>query len=308
VSAEVRELLARAAARPRTAADYDEIDRRARARGRRRTAGRVAGLSLAAATVVAGVAAVAPRQDRGVRPAPAVSVTGVPWTDNSLPAPARTVGARVRMPLVLPDGTRVELSLPRGVDWGGMPAVPYGGVAVDDVLTSDFHVMRGGLAYFAGEGDLQRTLLTAPGRVVSYWMMYTPGGPGYYVVVDFGPWVIGIWGVQRLKTEEQLRALAENLTGTVTDDGFLVLRPTGPVRLLGPGSGAAPTIHVGDLAGTGLSVTAEPCTRDTTWLTGTREQSEAGACRPGWGVTVRVHGPRDIVKTFHNDIELRRYP
>src|SRR5688572_7739355 len=95
VSAEVRDVLARAAAEPRIPVDYDEIDRRARARRRRRTRLRVAGASLAAAAAVAGVAVVAAPDEPDVRPAPAVSVTGAPWIENSLPAPVRTSGARV---------------------------------------------------------------------------------------------------------------------------------------------------------------------------------------------------------------------
>jgi hypothetical protein len=209
------------------------------------------------------------------------------------------------MPLVLPDGTRVELSVPRGVDWAGMPLVPYGGVELPGVFTSDFHVMPGGLAYFAREGSMERELVSAPGRVASLWTMYTPGGPGRYVVVDFGSWVIGIWGVSLAETEEQVRTVAENLTGTVTDDGFLVLRATGPLRLLGAGSGAAPAIQIGDPTGVGLTVAAEPCTRATDWVSGTPAESEAGTCRPGWGVTVRVHGPREIVDGIRDDIEVR---
>jgi hypothetical protein len=303
---EVREALARAAAQPRMPVDYDEIDRRARARGRRRTRLRVAGVSLAAATAVAGAVVVAPRDDHDVRPAPAVPVTGAPWIENRLPASVRTAGGRALMPLVLPDGTRVELSLPRGVDWGGMPVVPYGGVELPGVFTSDFHVLRGGLAYFASEGRMERELFSAPGRVATLWTMHTPGGPGRYVVVDFGSWVIGIWGASQVKTDQQLQTIAENFTGTVTDDGFLVLRPTGPLRLLGAGSGAAPAVEVGDPAGLGLTVAAEPCTTDASWVSGTAAEAEAGLCRPAWGVTVRVHGPRDVVDSVRDAIDVRR--
>jgi hypothetical protein len=307
VSAEVRDVLARAAAEPRIPVDYDEIDRRARARRRRRTRLRVAGASLAAAAAVAGVAVVAAPDEPDVRPAPAVSVTGAPWIENSLPAPVRTSGARVLMPLVLPDGTRVELSLPRGVDWGGMPMVPYGGVDLPGVFTSDFHVLPGGLAYFASEGRLERELFSAPGRVATLWSMHDPNGPRRYIVVDFGSWVIGIWGASLAETDEQLRTVAENFGGTVTD-GFLVLRATAPLRLLGAGSGAAPAVQVGDRTGIGLTVAAEPCSDDTSWVSGTAAEAEAGVCRPGWGVSVRVHGPRDVVDSVRGSVDVRRIP
>jgi len=305
---DVRDVLTRAAAKPRAHVDYDEIDRRARARRWRRARLRAAGVSLAAVTTVAGVAALrAPGGDPDVRPAPAVPTTAAPWIENSLPAPARTAGERVLMPLVLPDGTRVELSLPRGVDWGGMPAVPYGGVELPGAATRDIHMLRGGLAWFAAEGRKERDLPSAPGQAVSLWSMRDPNGPGRYLVVDLGSWVVGVWDAAggAGMTDEQLRTVAQNLRGTVTD-GFLVLRATGPLRLLGAGSGAAPAVQVGDPTGVGLTVLAEPCRTETRWVSGTAEEAEAGVCRPGWGVTVRVHGPRDVVDGVRGSIDVRR--
>jgi hypothetical protein len=146
-------------------------------------------------------------------------------------AGCRSAGADA---LVLTDGTRVELSLPRGVDWGRMPVVPYGGVALPDVAERDIHLQRGGLAWLAANGRKERDLFSAPGRAVSLWSMHDPNGPGRYVVVDFGSWVIGVWDGAggALMTDEELRTVAQHLGGTVTD-GFLVLRATGPLRLLG---------------------------------------------------------------------------
>jgi len=106
-------------------------------------------------------------------------------------------------------------------------------------------------------------------------------------------------------TDEQLRTVAQHLRGTVTD-GFLVLRPTGPLRLLGAESDAAPAVQVGDPTGIGLTVLAEPCRTDTRWVSGTAEEAEAGVCRPGWGVTVRVHGPRDLVDSVRGSVDVRR--
>jgi hypothetical protein len=311
MSTDVGELLRRAASAPLGPVDYDWVDRRARERRRRRNLVRLAAASVATVSVVGvagAVATSAPDGDAVVTPAPAASAATTtatttttttrtaPSTANRLVPVVRSDGSRATMPLVLPDGSRVELTLPGGGAWDGiwrgMEAHPYVGFNLSGVEESDVIAPAGGVAWFAARGHPEAEILAEPGRTVTLWDVSDVDGRRGYLVFDFGTWVVGV--AAGSMSDAQLRTFARNLHGSLAD-GFLVLRTTTPLRFLKPEEGGPPYIILVDGARRGVEVRRASCTR-VLWDTGEwNTDNRASVCRPEWGVTVDVHGPRAFV-------------
>lgn len=314
---DVGELLRRAASSPLGPVDYDWVDRRARERRLRRNLVRVVAASAATVAVVGVAGAVATSGPGGrptVTPGPAASTTTTPTTTprtapaiaNRLTPTVRRNGSRATMPLVLPDGSRVELTVPAGGAWDGiwrgMGAWPYVGFDLAGIDQSDVIAPPGGLAWFAERGHREAQVLAEPGRSVTLWEVSDVDGRRRYLVFDFGDWVVGV-GAGSMN-DAQLRTFARNLEGSLAD-GFLVLRPTAPLRFMGPEDGAAPYILMVDGSRRGVEVRRASCSR-VLWDTGEWDSdNRASVCRPEWGVTVDVHGPRAFVNAVLEALDVR---
>jgi hypothetical protein len=309
MNADVGELLRRAASPPLGPLDYDWVDRRARERRRRRNLLRVVAASAATVAVVgvAGVVATsAPDDDNPVVvPTPAASSTATqaaPRTANRVAPAVRRDDSGVAMPLVLPDGSRVELSLPASSAWEGMEANPYVGFGLAGTAQLDVVVPPGGLAWFAARGHREAEILAEPDRTVTLWEVRDIDGLRRYLVFDFGTWVVGV--KDESMSDAQRRTFARSLHGSLAD-GYLVLRTSAPLRFLGPEDGGAPLIQMVDRARRGISVQRAACTR-VLWDTGEGDPANrASVCRPEWGVTVEVHGPRAFVDAVLATLEVR---
>jgi hypothetical protein len=311
MSADVGELLRRAASSPVGPLDYDWVDRRARERRRRRNLLRVVGASAATVAVVAAVGVVAtsggpavvtPAPAPSAVTAPAVTAPAAPWTANRVVPVVRRHGSGVVMPLVLPDGSRVEVSLPASSVWDDMDANPNVGLYLEGVGERDVIVPRGGLAWFAARGLQEAEILAEPGRTVTLWEVREEGELRRYLVFDFGAWVVGVRGEM---SDAQLRTFARSLHGSLVD-GFLVLRPAAPLRFLGPEDGATPPMtQVGDdRARRGIAVWRAGCSR-VLWDTGEGfPANRASVCRPEWGVSVEVYGARAFVDSVLGSLKV----
>jgi hypothetical protein len=314
MSTDVGELLRRAASAPLGPVDYDWVDRRARERRRQRNLVRLAAASVAAVAVIGVTGAVATSTRAGdavVTPAPAASAattTTAPSTANRLVPAVRRDGSLATMPLVLPDGSRVELTLPGGGAWDGiwrgMEAYPYVGFNLSGVEESDVIAPAGGVAWFAARGHREAEILAEPGRTVTLWDVSDVDGRRGYLVFDFGTWVVGV--AAGSMSDAQLRTFARSLHGSIAE-GFLVLRTTAPLRFLKPEEGGPPYIILVDGARRGVEVRRASCTR-VLWDTGEwNTDNRASVCRPEWGMTVDVHGPRAFVDDVLAVLDVRSH-
>jgi hypothetical protein len=162
-----------------------------------------------------------------------------------------TAGAAI--PLTFPDGLRVELRLPDGVDvtTKGMRPYSWARLAMGErEIQRDFVIER-------LDSERAKSLLEAP-RLTTY-----EGSDGTavplvngreagvetldYLLFRFGSWVVAVYDYPEesefagSRMTERERALwARHLRGRETDDGWLVLEASPPLELAGPGWGGPP--------------------------------------------------------------------
>jgi hypothetical protein len=180
------------------------------------------------------------------RPSPSMSrppaVTGPPW--GLVPA-AHGEGGRTSLRLVFPDGSTAEMSYPAALRLAELGVRPHAaaylaggagtGAEYEDCCFRPVFAPPVGAAWFARGGPSTGELPGADGA----WVSVVPppsGGPvSPYLVFTFGSWHVGV----QTRRDDGMGAVREeswaaNLHGSITAEGFLVLRGTGPLRLTMP--------------------------------------------------------------------------
>lgn len=185
------------------------------------------------------------------RPTPSPSgppaVAGPPW---GLVPPGRGEGGRTSLHLIFPDGSTADVSYPAELKLAELGVRPHASAYLagagtgnengDGDLNADcclrpVFAPPPGPAWFAGGGPSTGEL---PGGGDARVSVVPPpaGGPmSPYLVFTFGRWTVGVQtrrGDRMGAVREE--AWAANLRGSVTAEGFLVLRGTGPLRFVPP--------------------------------------------------------------------------
>lgn len=316
---DVREVLAGAAHTPAEPTDYEALERAVRARRWRR-----GGVRAAAASIVAGLAIVAVLNatdtDRAAEdasppvtlvpsPGPSPTPTGTqPWLPNGVPVPVVEDGAIHHVSVTLPDGRSFELSAPAAAGLDQLTAYPDGAGAVPGQSGRDFVFLPGGLSAFESMGNLERELRRTDDATVTLWTVdEADGGPLRYLVFEFGDWVLGVWDGAggATMTDDELQTWADNLHGTTTADGFLVLRATGPLDLSETAAGVPGTLVLGEPVGHGLTIVNSPC--DTPVFSSS--PGFATMCQPEWGATIQVQDDAGtLVELLETGLSFRPRP
>ena len=161
--------------------------------------------------------------------------------------PTRTEGEVVVLPVVFPDGTTAKLIYPPDLDLAGLGARPYWAGCGRDF---GFHYYDPyGTVY---GGDPIQTWTRSDGQTVSLWnsVDMEPGvdnQPLVYLIFRFGEWTVDVYdyGGKAALSEDQRAACAKGLSGSVTDDGWIVISGSGEIDL----GGAEPELEFGGLGG-----------------------------------------------------------
>ncbi|TYB52602.1 hypothetical protein FXF51_51160 [Nonomuraea sp. PA05] len=206
-------------------------------RGRRRWVGLVVVLALLLVPLVGLLVSRDPEPETASAnrtPAPIRSLTTVKSAPNLLTVPARRKGGDEVIQVVFPDGARAEVRYPAGLGLAGMGSRPFRAGWVDGMF-------RQFVAPYGGEVEITRggRALRNYAPHVTLWPRQAGSGLyGQVLLFAFGPWRLAMYDRGQGLTFEQRTALAENLRGRVTKDGYLVLTGRGAVRLGEPGEHA----------------------------------------------------------------------
>jgi hypothetical protein len=159
--------------------------------------------------------------------------------------PTRTEGEVVVLPVVFPDGTTAKLVYPPDLDLAGLGVRPYWAGCGRDF---GFHYYDPyGTVY---GGDPIQTWTRSDGQTVSLWNSVDkePGvdnQPLVYLIFRFGEWTVDVYdyGGKAALSEDQRAACAKGLSGSVTDDGWIVISGSPEIDL----GGAEPELEFGGL-------------------------------------------------------------
>ncbi|MGH2767860.1 MAG: hypothetical protein ACRDIF_02765, partial [Actinomycetota bacterium] len=205
---------------------------------------------------LAGVVSLAIRRSTGPggRGDESVQPTALPFIP-----PTRTDGALKVMPLVLPDGTSLELIYGGPTDLAALGARPF---------------ISGEL-----EGCCQRQLVIEHGQAQSFYRTTEPGPKfpgaqgnqvrlaedlertGKFLVFQFRDWNVGLSdGDTTVLTPSQQASFASSLGGRVTPEGFLVLEAKPPLSLVPAGKATGPGMELGSIRRRGVVVMPRACT------------------------------------------------
>jgi hypothetical protein len=201
------------------------------------------------ATLVAGLLGrTRPPAPPSVTPPPSAQRAGAPppgLAYTLFAPPTRPAGdGEVSMPVTFPDGTARVIRYPRRLGLAGLGARPVAWVRHGDEPERALFVLRRETGLFSlGAPVWVRGLPGGDGgdggdgRQVGVWRV--PGRSGVDIellVFTFGRWRVAVVDEnlpEMLFTERM--GWATHLRGRETREGFLVLDPTGPLRLSGPG-------------------------------------------------------------------------
>ncbi|MER6507061.1 hypothetical protein ABT158_09625 [Nonomuraea sp. NPDC001636] len=210
---------------------FDVIE--AGARGRRRWIGLAVVLAL---LVIPAVSLLLSRDPGPEPPSPSAatpirSLTTIENGPNALRIPARTKGHDEIIDVVFPDGLKAEVRYPADLDLNELGVRPFQGAWIDGRFRQ-FSVPYNGVAEVTGGGRPIRSY--GPG--VTLWPRQPGGGSGQVLLFAFGRWRVAMQDRGEGLTFDQRTALARELHGKVTRDGYLVLSGEGSVRLARPGT------------------------------------------------------------------------
>lgn len=207
---------------------------------------RVFGMAIPAVTVVAvviasGIVVNSSIFDRKSRldkepPAPLQSAPSSPQSQTFSP-PVTQDGERLIMPVVFPDGSTTQLSYDPSLGLAEL-GVSGGSVVLD--LSSDprpeasclseLHVSFGDPHGSFYTGDAPIVVYEGVSNEVEVWNGVS--GSPYSLIFRFGSWVVSS---HCDKVPDEDSPLIATLTGRETSEGFLLLEPKPPVRLVLPG-------------------------------------------------------------------------
>lgn len=161
--------------------------------------------------------------------------------------PTYSEADRVILPVTFPDGTTAELVYTLELDLAALGAFPYGSgtlrgrsttVGRSDTVARDFWIRHGDVEdVLALRNDNKTPMLLATyggsdGQDVGFWDLRTDD-TAHYLGFQFGRWAVLVYdyvGVGAM-TDAERSSWAASFSGRETDEGFLVLEGSGPLRL-----------------------------------------------------------------------------
>lgn len=202
--------------------------------------------------------------------------------------PTYREGDRLVLPVTFTDGTRAKLIYPPELNIAELGVTPYGSGSLHgkspvagrgDVVARDFRILYGDLddvLAFVNGGASPRVLARfagADGQMVGFWDIGLNDAPDY-LGFQFGRWTVLVYDYAgaAAMTDAERASWSASFSGRETEDGFLLLEGSGPLRLAGVGEHAGPELSFG---------TAEP-ERGLTLF--------PGRCGPPRDQTRPVHG------------------
>lgn len=165
---------------------------------------------------------------------------------------------RIVLPLTFPDGTRAELVYPPKLDIAALGVFPYTSGTLhgksptpgrSDFVARDF-VMRFSnledLLEVWNEGTPPRLLAHyegVDGQAVGLWD-FGRDDTAHKLGFQFGRWAVLVYDYEAAgaMTDAERASWAVSFSGQETDDGFLLLEGTGPLRLARAGEHAGPEL------------------------------------------------------------------
>ncbi|MEV4174432.1 hypothetical protein [Nonomuraea sp. NPDC049709] len=203
-------------------------------RGRRRWVGLVVVLALLLIPVVSLLASRDPVPEAlpaRPTPEPIRSLTRLDNAPNTIDVPAVAKGGDEVLPVVFPHGVRAEVRYPKELDLDEMGSRPFQGGWVGGRY-------RQFVAPYGGEVEITRGGRPIRNYTDNVTLWPRQAGSGFYgqvLLFAFGPWRLAMYDRGQGLTFEQRMALAQNLKGRVTKEGYLVLSAEGDLRLAKPG-------------------------------------------------------------------------
>lgn len=223
-------------------------------------------------------------------------------------------GANV-MPLVFPNGTRANLHFPLHMGLGDFHMVPMAFIKLgeDDCCALDTRFLYGTtepLDAFAEPSG--KTFTGWDGSPVELWEP-KKGGDARMLVFTFGPWRLAVsLHNDRDMSEEDLARIAALLQGTVTPEGFLVLKGHEDLQIMDGDLPLSPQLNLWSLGSRqGVLLSRQPCDDaplESSFFTITqleRSNGQVSWCQDGQ-IEVRVHhaGDEEFAQTAIDALRL----
>ena len=240
---------------------------------------------------------------------------------------------RVVLPLTFPDGTSAELVYPPELEIAEFGLSPYTSGTLHGRSTERGRGDFVGRDFMIRHGDLEEVLDRFTGsrpprlvaeyegvddRTVGLWDVRSePVEHLHYLGFQFGRWAVLVYDYRGAgsMTDAERASWAASFSGRETDDGFIVLEGSGPLRLARAGRHAGPEIDIASPDWErGLSLYPGTCTphRDQTQLVDGKLVDWSGLWSAGsadWCVSdsMRAHaaGSRDFVGVLIRELEVR---
>lgn len=294
-------------------AGLDMVARRVRRRRRWRVAAQTTLVTVALVLIPVGIVQLRSTPDREAE----TTERGTPEYDppyvaNVLVPDTYTEDGRVVMPVTFPDGTTAEFVYPKSLDLAELGARPHASFELSGCCGGGVWLPEGGEAYFAQHSELVTTLESRDGAPVHLWTdpyaddKRVVGGLGSYLVFKYGRWDVAI-RVSLVASEinrEEFAQWARNLNGRVTDDGFLVLRPTPPLRLAASDTPGTNWLEFGspDLPHL-IAAPDRSCTLTSPGYDFSGRMEAVEICQDG--IEIHAYGSKEFVRGVGEGLELR---
>jgi hypothetical protein len=165
---------------------------------------------------------------------------------------------RVVLPVTFPDGTSAELVYPPELEIAALGVSPYSSGRLrgksptpdrGDSVARDFVIRYGDLdevLEVRNEGTPPELLVAyegADGQAVGLWH-FGSNDTAHYLGFQFGHWAVLVYDyvAAGAMTDAERASWSANFSGRETDDGFLLLAGSGPLRLAAAGEHAGPEL------------------------------------------------------------------
>ena len=239
-----------------------------------------------------------------------LNVPEVGWVKPTVPVfvpPTSTEGDRTVLPLTFPDGSRVELVYPSGIDLTSRGVRPYSSGYLPGV-GRDFNIYFGAVQETLSRYTVEQLggYVDADGSQVGFYHLADYGLEVNHLAFEFDGWTVLVYDYRRGAgmSDEQRATWARSFHGRVDRDGFLILSADPPLRLAAAGDHAGPELSVGGAqAGLGLVVgpcepyedpQADPTSGYFSW------------CDPVAGMVVHASGDAEFIALMREQLEIRR--
>jgi len=236
-------------------------------------------------------------------------------------------GDRVVLPITFPDGTSAELLYPPELGIAELGVFPYTsgtlrGVsptpARGDSVARDFVIRYGdldALLVAKNEGKQPRLLAQyegADGQTVGLWD-FSWNDTAHYLGFQFGRWTVLVYDYvdAGAMTDTERASWAASFSGRETDEGFLLLEGSGPLRLARAREHAGPqlTFAAGEPTRALLLFPGEcgPHRDQTRLVDGKRVQWNGGFAEWCLSDSMRIHAEasREFIGAVIQDLEVR---